>query len=246
MKEFRKLKKMKVLVGTPHSEVKNYCFDDFLSTITNLTYNKGQYDILIADNSKEKKNAKKIMKAGVQSIHIKQKQKDIRQYIADSHEALRVAALKGGYDYLVHIESDVFPPLDIIERLLSHQKQVVAAPYFIDFGSDSHLMVQQIEKNGDIVRHTANIGGGHDILMMDGKLKRVHSAGLGCIAIHKSVLQKINFRYLKGMDSYPDSVFAADCNAQGIGIYLDTSLYCEHRNASWSEVTDNVDTYLKK
>lgn len=245
MKEFKKLKKFKVLVGTPHSEVKNYCFDDFLSTITNLTYNKGEYDILIADNSKEKKNAKKIMKAGVQSIHIKQKQKDIRQYIADSHEALRVAALKGNYDYLVHIESDVFPPLDIIERLLSHQKQIVAAPYFIDFGSESHLMVQQIEKNGDIVRHTANIGQ-YDINMMDGKLKKVHSAGLGCIAIHKSVLQRINFRYMKGMEMYPDSVFAADCNAQGFKINLDTSLLCEHRNSSWSEVTGNVDAYLNK
>ncbi len=245
MKEFRKLKKFKVLVGTPHSDLKNYCFDDFLSTISNLTYNKGDYDILIADNSKERKNAKKIMKAGIQSVFIKQKQKDIRQYIADSHEALRVAALKGGYDYLVHIESDIFVPLDIVERLLSHQKQVVAAPYFIDFGSDSHLMIQQIEKNGDIVRHTSNIGN-HDILMMDGKLKKVHSAGLGCIAIHKSVLQKINFRYMQGMEMFPDSVFAADCNAQGIGIYLDTSLLCEHRNASWSEVTDNVDTYIKK
>ncbi len=245
MKEFKKLKKLKVLVGTPHSEVKNYCFDDFLSTITNLTYNKGEYDILIADNSKERKNAKKIMKAGVQSIHIKQKQKDIRQYIADSHEALRVAALKGGYDYLIHIESDVFPPLDIIERLLSHQKQIVAAPYFIDFGSDSHLMVQQIEKNGDIVRHTANMGK-YDITIMDGKLKKVHSAGLGCIAIHKTVLERINFRYMKGMEMYPDSVFAADCNAQGFKIHLDTSVLCEHRNSSWSEVADNVDAYINK
>lgn len=246
MKEFKKLKKFKVLVGTPHSEIKNYCFDDFLSTITNLTYNKGEYDVLIADNSKEKKNAKRIMKAGVQSIHIKQKQKDIRQYIADSHEALRVAALKGNYDFLMHIESDVFPPLDIIERLLSHQKQVVAAPYFIDFGSDSHLMVQDIEKRGDVVRHTANIGGGHDILLMDGTLKKVHSAGLGCILIHKSVLQKINFRYMKGMEMYPDSVFFADCNAQKIPVYLDTSILCEHRNESWSSVTSNVDTYLEK
>jgi hypothetical protein len=246
MKEFRKLKKMKVLIGTPHSEVKNYCFDDFLSRITNLTYNNGEYDILIADNSKERKNAKKIMKAGVQSIFIKQKQKDIRQYIADSHEALRVAALKGNYDYLVHIESDIFPPLDVIERLLSHQKQIVAAPYFIDFGHNSHLMIQDIEKIGNIVRHTANAGEGHDILMMDGKLKRVHSAGLGCIAIHKSVLQKINFRNMRGMQMYPDSIFAADCSAQGIGIYLDTSIMCRHENMSWSEVTDNVDSYLKK
>lgn len=244
MKEFRKLKKFKVLVGVPHNEIKNYCFDSFLSMITNLTFNRGQYDILIADNSKERKNKKKIMKAGVQSVYVNPKQKDIRQYIADSHEALRVAALRGNYDYLIHIESDVFVPLDIIERLLSHQKQVVAAPYFIDFGSDSHLMVQDIESTGSFLRHTANIGD-NGILMMDGKLKKVHSAGLGCIAIHKSVLQKINFRYLKGMQMYPDSVFAADCSAQGIPIFCDFSILTEHRNSNWSKVTDNINTYLK-
>lgn len=246
MKEFKKLKKFKVLVGTPHSEIKNYCFDDFLSNITNLTYNKGEYDVLIADNSKERKNAKRIMKAGVQSIHIKQKQKDIRQYIADSHEALRVAALKGNYDYLVHIESDLFPPLDIIERLLSHQKQIVAAPYFIGHGHESHLMVQHIEKDGTFLKHTANMGGdGHDIMLLDGKLKRVYSTGLGCIAIHKSVLQKINFRYMNGMEMFPDSIFFTDCDAQKIPVYLDTSLLIEHRNESWSGVTDNIDAYIK-
>jgi hypothetical protein len=245
MKEFRKLKKFKVLIGTPHSDVKNYCLDTFLSSVTNMTYRNGEYDVLIADNSKDGKNAKKIMKAGVQSIYVKQKQKDIRQYIADSHEVLRVAALRGNYDYLIHIESDIEFPLDLIERLLSHQKKVVGAAYFINHGYESRLMVQQIEKIGDTVRHTSNIDK-NGILLMDGKLHRVHSIGLGVIAIHKSVLQKINFRWLKGMDSFPDSVFSADCNAQNIPIYLDSSILCHHNNSSWSEVSDSFDIHLKK
>jgi len=245
MKEFKKLKKFKVLVCVPHYDGKNYCFDDFLSRVTNLTYKN--YDILIADNSKNRKNKKKIMKSGVQSIYVNPKQKDNRQYIADTHEALRVAALIGNYDFMLHLESDVFPPLDIIERLLSHQKMVVAAPYFINFGHDSHLMVQHIEGEGDLVRHTVNVGGGYDILLMDGKLKKVHHAGLGCILIHKSVLQKINFRWMKGLDSHPDAVFAADCNAQQIPIFLDTSISnVEHRNSSWSEVTDSFDLHLSQ
>ena len=43
VKSFSKLKKFKVLVGTPHNEIKNYCFDDFLANVTNFTYKNYKY-----------------------------------------------------------------------------------------------------------------------------------------------------------------------------------------------------------
>ena len=45
--------------------------------------------------------------------------------MAKSHETIRQKALKGNYDYLLHLESDVFPPIDIIERLLEKKKKII-------------------------------------------------------------------------------------------------------------------------
>lgn len=238
MKPFRKLKKFKILIGTPMNEVKNYCFDDFISRVSNLTYDN--YDILIAENSKSRKNMKLIMKAGINCIHIKPKLKSNQAYITESHEALRLEAIRGGYDFLLHLESDLIPPFDILERLLVHQKQVTAATYFINEGYNSHLMLQKIEQSGDTVRHTINVDNGFDILEVDGKLKKVYAAGLGAILIHKSVLKKVKFRWERGADAHADSFFAADLNNLKIPIYLDTSLLIEHRNSSW---ITNLDAY---
>jgi len=236
MKKFSTLKKFKVLVGCPHSDIKNYALDDYLSMITKLTYSN--YDVLIVDNSKDNKNTVKIRKSGIPCLHVKPKHKSNQAYIAESQELLRLAAIKGGYDFLIFIESDIRVQSDIIERLLSHQKQVVSAPYFINHGHESHIMLQQIEKNGDAVRFTLNEDNGYDILSIDGKLKKVYACGFGCIAIHKSVLEKIKFRWVEGADTHADSIFAADLNYMQIPMYLDTQILCDHLNSNWSEVTD--------
>lgn len=235
-KDIIKKNEIKVLVVTPHNEVKNYCFDKWLDRVTNLTY--PNYDILIADNSPSNKNKKKIMKAGVSCIHIKPKNKANQKYIAESHDALRNYALIKGYDFILHLESDVFPPHDIIERLLVHRKTVVSAMYFIDFGDKSHLMLQGIENIGGTLKFTTNIEEGHDIQYVDGQLKEVYACGLGCMLIHRSILEKIKFRWEEGAFAHPDSFFAADLKTLGIKQYLDTSILCHHENSSWATITD--------
>ncbi len=230
MKKPRKFPR--ILVCTPHNDVKNYCFDDFLSLVTNLTYKN--YDVLIADNSKDNRNAKRIMKAGANSVHVKPRDRDNQQYIADSQEYLRDAVLRGKYDYMLMLESDVFPPLDIIERLLMHRKKVVGASYFIDRGHDSHLMIQEMESSGEFIRHTVNITNPHDIHYADGTLRKVYACGFGCLLIHKSVLKEIKFRWTKGVDAHSDSFLFGDLDRGKVPVFLDTAILCEHRNLSWA------------
>ena len=45
--------------------------------------------------------------------------------MAKSHDECRKKALDGGYDYLLHLESDIFPPSDVIEQLLSANAKIV-------------------------------------------------------------------------------------------------------------------------
>jgi hypothetical protein len=221
----------RVLVGTPHSDKKNYCIEDYISFVKSLTYKN--IDILIVDNSESRKNYKRFIKEGFKSIHIKPNNHSIQHILAQSHEAIRKYAIINNYDYLFHLESDLIPPPDVIERLMIHNLPIVSGMYMINFGADSHLMAQSMEHFGEI-RETMNVDNGNDLIMVDGTLKETFHAGLGCILIHKNILKKFEFRDIKGIPMHPDSIFAFDIDAIGIKKYIDTSVLCEHNNIEWS------------
>ena len=156
---------------------------------------------------------------------------DFKYALAKSHDNCRTMALKGDYDYLLHLESDVFPPVNVIERLLDARKKVVGAMYHIELGEQSTLMIQQLEEFGEAKRDTYNLGE-TDLDFVDGSVKKIFSCGLGCVLIHKSVLKEVPFRYEEGAPVHPDSFFFADLDMRDISAYVDTSIYCEHRNQS--------------
>ncbi len=221
----------KVLVGTPTSDSKDYCKDEFMGRAKNLSYKK--YDIVIVDNSKDSNNYKLFSKDNrINAIYVKPKNKPIQTVIAESHEAIRQYFLRGKYDYLLHLESDVIPPQDVIERLMIHNLPIVSAMYFIDFGHNSSLMAQQMEDFGER-RETVNLKDGADLNMVDGKLHEVFGHGLGCCLIRRDVLEQISFRW-EPSAIFPDSFFAYDCDAIGFKKYIDTSTLCKHLNESWT------------
>jgi len=232
--EYKSLKKFKVLVGTPHADVKNYCLPDYILSVDMLTYKNKK--VLVVDNSATNKNKKLIEQLGVGSVHLKRGNKSTRQLMAEASNYLRDVVLKNDYDFLLHFESDIIPPPNVIERLLSHQKQVVSAAYHIGFGINSHLMIQEMVKNSIIEPKTSNVAAGADGKYMDGKLHHVFAAGLGMTLIHRSVLENIEFRWDANVDMHPDTFFAVDLHYAGIKQYVDTSIYCHHNNSSWGEV----------
>ncbi len=222
----------KILVACPTADVKDYCFEEWVKNVSNLTYHN--YDILVVDNS-ENREYYKSLKEKYPNINFERVSP--KQYIsfktalAKSHDKCRTKALDGGYDYLLHLESDIFPPLDVIERLLQHKKPVIGCLYHIELGADSKLMIQLIEEHGIEHRETYNLDE-TDLSFVDGKVKQVFSCGLGCTLIHKSILDKIGFRYEQGSPVHPDSFYFGDLNQNNINVYVDTSIYCEHKNTS--------------
>jgi hypothetical protein len=74
-----------------------------------------------------------------------------------------------------------------------------------------------------------------EALFFDGKVKQVWHAGIGCILIHRSILENIEFKYEEGLDYHPDTLFAFDCHDWNYPIFVDTGIYCEHLNKSWLE-----------
>ena len=225
----------KILVACPTADVKDYCFSDWVDNVKSFTY--PNFDVYVCDNSINRdyytQKKKELETKDDNSFRLGRVNPliypDFKWALAKSHDNCRVLALKENYDYLLHLESDVFPPIDIIERLLSARRKVVGAMYHIEVGERSKLMIQEIEEFGNEHRETYNLDE-TDLYFVDGSVKPVFSCGLGCVLIHKSILKQITFRYEDGAPVHPDSFFFGDLKKQGIPAFVDTSIYCEHKN----------------
>ena len=234
--ESKKNKLPKILVGAPTFEGKNYCFSDWIENVKSFTY--GNYDIFLADNSETEENSKMYKsKYGIECEWItnEKNKNSLLQKIADGHNAVREYALKNNYQFLLHLETDVFPPIDVINRLLAHNKQLVGGTYFLYNDDKRELMIRLLDV--DYGKESSMICGETAELIVDGNLKSVWSVGLGCNLIHKSVLEKVKFTFAKQQKKviFSDTTFSMDTRKEAIAQYWDTSVICEHRNHDWSK-----------
>lgn len=231
----------KILIACPTSDVKNYCVEEWLQNLNSIRWAK--CDVLLIDNSNDLRlNSEKLRELCEMYIHTKDSlvvydnpegKDSINAILASGHNKCREYALKNGYEYLFHLESDVFPDPDVLEKLVFHKKQVVNGLYYRDEGKGRKPMVQRDYMKTKFTVGTLNYMPDEDIGYVDGTLKKVPHAGIGCCLIHKSVLEQIKFRYDPKNPASPDTYFAMDCKVAGIPIYLDTNVICDHKNKAW-------------
>ncbi len=217
----------KILIGCPTSNYKEYCFEEYLKSINNLTYNN--FDILLVDNSKKDDYYNKI-KDKIPTIRDKWFE-NARDRIIHSRNILREKILRENYDYFLSLEQDVIPPKDVIERLLKHNKKIIGGVYF-KLGSFNEL-IPLVWLNIDQRYSRRAI-----LDEINGDLLEVATCGLGCILIHKSVLEKVKFRYLKEKKAFDDVWFCEDARENGFKVYCDTSIKCKHmiKGMDWSKI----------
>jgi hypothetical protein len=153
--------------------------------------------------------------------------------MAMSHNDCRKYALHNKYDFLLHLESDVFPPKDVIQELLFTKKKFVNALYYSDEGKYRRPMIQMHLDVAPNYGSSLWLNTINEPQFITGETIRVALAGLGCALISCDILKKIEFRYEKGVDKHPDTFFAEDCERFNIPIFLNTSVVCEHRNQNW-------------
>jgi len=142
------------------------------------------------------------------------------------------AALKNGFEYAFHFDSDVVPPRDVIIRLLAHNKPLVSAVYCRR--SPPHGVPVCIK------------GGNWVTQLPPNQLIEVDYVGAGAMLIHRSVLEAMkpsrpgkpwfDWRIdMRGLGVYPDNeclsedfVFCQAAKKIGVPTFVDTSIHCKH------------------
>jgi len=136
--------------------------------------------------------------------------------------------VKGPYDYLLAVDSDISFPADTLVKMLNHDKDVV-----------SGLYIQRIQNQHTLEIFESNEHGGFTHMPYEkikGKgLVEIGACGFGCALIKKQVLVDIGypqFVYKSAIDHSntfsEDLYFAKMCQQKGFKLYADTSILCDH------------------
>lgn len=233
------MKNIKILLGTPTFEGKEYCLDFWIKTIKEI---KKTYpcDIILVDNSKGN-YYKNILekKYKIKTLKSKQYKGEPLKTLKESREKFFNYAIKNNYDFVFSIEQDIFPPKDIIKKLLKIRKgikekeAIIGAPYIISrisYETIPYLTKDQLSNvaieriySKKIKRRIQK-----NLTMKEIKRKRkifqVYACGFGCTLIDVSILKKIKLKYTEKATRPDDAFFYLDCFKQKIKSYVDPTL----------------------
>ena len=136
--------------------------------------------------------------------------------------------VKGPYDYLFAVDSDISFASDTLLKLLAHDKDVVSGLYIQRFFDHHTLEIFDSNEHGGFT-HTP-----YEKIKGKG-LVRIGACGFGCALIKKHVMVEIGypqFVYKSAIDHAhtfsEDLYFAQKCKEKGFEIYADTSISCDH------------------
>lgn len=140
---------MKVLIGTPVHESKDYAMERWFDSVSKFDY---PFDLFIVDNSPGLEYVKKIngycKKYGITNyklIHINVEPDTILdERLARSRELIRQNVLTNGYDAWFSLECDIIAPPDTLSRLVNLIGDYWMASHIYPSRNNSHQINEQL------------------------------------------------------------------------------------------------------
>jgi GT2 family glycosyltransferase len=231
----------KILIGTPTYSGKNYCVSQFILNVLDFTYPKNRCEFVIFDNSPTPENARFLTKEyGVKVIWKDFEGLKVNEKLAKTHQMVKEYAVDNGFDYILHLESDVFPQVDVIEELLRTGKSVVGVPYLIGNGGQRHFVTRIFDYHNKDYCSIVNMAHFQQFFF-NGEVKRCSTNGLGCTLIKTSSIKSINFRHEENRDEAPDTFFSNDLMQNRISYWVHTGMLAFHYNTEdWGDYVQLV------
>lgn len=233
-----------ILLASPINIVKEYCIYDWLEMLRGLTFKN--LDIFLVDNSPKPEFSEKIKSLGFDCVWENPRGREVRYVMCSSNERTRVKFLANPiYTHYFSLECDIFPPADIIERLLAHDLDVVGTTYFTYQGAESCLQLRTIypfmvsDRKHNVSYHVRYLTFAEAQRFMDGKVKYMYENGMGCKLLKRHILEQIPFRIDPLDTGFADSFFSQDMWKMQIDNWIDTSVIVKHRNSNWNTVAND-------
>jgi GT2 family glycosyltransferase len=230
----------KILISAPTSINKRYCDAEFISHAKAFSYpNK---EIFLVDNSPTPHYSEELKELGVDVAYVNPKGRPLKETMTICNNIIRDKVLNEKIDYLFSLETDHFPPTNILEVLVSYDKPVVSIPYFIGHGSERHLLLRtlvesKIDTQKLIESQLSFLDG---FFFVNGQLNQIYSCGIGAMLVKREVLEKVSFRTQTDnhTDCHADTFFNMDIYKAGFDNMSETSLLSWHYNSDWGTVID--------
>jgi len=231
----------RVLVSMPTSDKKAYCEKEFIEQLRSFTY--PLYDVFIVDNSEDPKKVERFWKEGIKAVH-EPINGNFREELTRHQNIIRDYFLRGDYDYLLMLESDVFTGEAIIEKLVgyaeTYQAGAVTATYEIMKGEPTLCLTSTSDLNRVRSEKMLTRSQGYEIMgkgcvdmtkLLDDPDARITATGIGCTLFAKEALQHVKFRVdLKlNKNAYSDTFIFTDLQKLGYTCLIDSDLVLEHR-----------------
>lgn len=138
----------------------------------------------------------------------------VKEFLADKNNT-----------HLFFVDSDVVTPVNVIPRLLDHNKMVISGWYILR-GNQQPSVFKQVKHGWEHVSQESLTKN------KDKGLITVDGTGAGCLMIKREVFDVIDEPYFletkDGKGVGEDLYFANNCKKHNIPIHLDPSLICRH------------------
>jgi hypothetical protein len=147
--------------------------------------------------------------------------------VACARTEMARAALDGGFDHLLMVDSDMVLPEDALAKLRDDGLEVAFGWYVR--GSDEGLTNAVKPNSGGF----SDCYSAEELSGMDG-LVRVKGCGLGCALVDVGVFRKVPWPWFEFKANPDGSVFGEDyyfCRklaGSGLGLYVDARVKCGH------------------
>lgn len=188
----------KVLVAIPYHERKRYALDHVMNIVDKLSY--PQLEVMMRWDLREY--------GGKDNVKIQR-------------ETFRRLAITGYFDHLFFLGCDTIPPEDVIQRLLSHGKDIIGGVYW------GRNMAPNSKVDGAVAWiHDKTPVEQRVIFKESENLINVDGMGMDCVLFSKRVLNDISWMsWPQNDDDYP---FYDKAKELGYKIYVDPLIQCKH------------------
>lgn len=249
----------KILVGAPVCGHYEFCIDRYIDALKNMDY--PNYEVLLVDNTDNPaffEKLKDLVKGTrINVIRVGHEEPSIKMKMVIGRNLLREKALKEGFDYFFNLDQDVIPPLDVLKRLVVHNKDIVTGIYDSDVFINGKIEARPVayvyhtkeeienlkKMSKDQIKEYSN-----DLFsalqannwdfedsyrqlsfddIKDKVLIEIKMCGTGCIFVSSKTLKQIPFRY-NSSAGFDDALFCKEAIQKNFKVYADCSVKCMH------------------